>query len=131
MGPPSRALWLRAMQSCWLRRQDSNLQSPDPESGALPIWPLLSAALKYNQRPSRAPPRIRTRLPDCGVAERLGVTVDQRVASREQRGIGGVALDHVAQLAEVVDQQAQASLVLVGRLQGLQQIRDEIFEFGL
>ena len=26
----------------WLARQDSNLQLPDPESGALPIWPLAS-----------------------------------------------------------------------------------------
>src|SRR5450755_2254874 len=33
----------------WLRREDSNLQSPDPESGALPVWPLLSAALIYSQ----------------------------------------------------------------------------------
>src|ERR1035437_2898246 len=69
-------------------------------------------------------------LPDCGVAKRLGVTIDQRVASRQQGRIGRVAFDHVAQLAEVVDQQAQASLVLIGRLQSLQQIRDEVFEFG-
>src|SRR5229473_2717807 len=31
----------------WLRREDSNLQSPDPESGALPVWPLLSASHLY------------------------------------------------------------------------------------
>src|SRR5258707_14735526 len=43
MGPSSRAASSRA-ENRWLRRQDSNLQSPDPESGALPIWPLLSAA---------------------------------------------------------------------------------------
>src|SRR5882757_3398719 len=43
MGPSSRAAWSRP-EYRWLRRQDSNLQSPDPESGALPIWPLLSAA---------------------------------------------------------------------------------------
>ena len=28
----------------WLARKDSNLQSPDPESGALPIRPLASDA---------------------------------------------------------------------------------------
>src|ERR1700691_5525927 len=61
MGPSLRALGARILVT-WLRRQDSNLQSPDPESGALPIWPLLSAALKYNQRPSRAPPHPRATL---------------------------------------------------------------------
>src|SRR5208282_4106711 len=131
MGPSPRAGdSARALcKNRWLRRQDSNLQSPDPESGALPIWPLLSAALKYNQRESPAPPGPGATLPCRGVAKRLGVTIDQRVASRQQRRVGRVAFDHVAQLAKVVDQQAQASLVLVGRLQSLEQIRHHIFEF--
>src|SRR5579862_8938355 len=72
----------------------------------------------------------RVALPYRGVAECLGVTIDQRVASREQRGVRRVAFNHVAQLAEVVDQQSQASLVLVGRLQRLQQIGYEILELG-
>lgn len=33
-----------------LRRQDSNLQLPDPESGALPIWPLLNSGSNYNEK---------------------------------------------------------------------------------
>src|ERR1700683_2507616 len=123
MGPSSRALAARILVT-WLRRQDSNLQSPDPESGALPIWPLLSAALKYNQRLSCAPPHRRDAacrmLPDRRVAQRLGVSIHQRVASREQRRVGRVTLDHVPELAEVVNQQAQASLVFIGRLQCFQ-----------
>src|SRR5580700_6700716 len=114
MGPSSRAS-AGAPWVYWLRRQDSNLQSPDPESGALPIWPLLSAALKYNQRLSCAPPHRRdatcATLSDRRVAQRLGVSIHERVASREQRRVGRVALDHIAKLAEVVNQQAQASLV--------------------
>jgi hypothetical protein len=34
---------MAASASRWLRREDSNLQSPDPESGGLPISRLLSA----------------------------------------------------------------------------------------
>ena len=30
-----------------LRSQDSNLELPDPESGALPIWPLLNEETNY------------------------------------------------------------------------------------
>src|SRR5208282_6005510 len=41
----------------WLRRKDSNLQSPDPESGALPIWPLLSASANITKRPSPRHPQ--------------------------------------------------------------------------
>ena len=41
-----------------------------------------------------------------------------------------MALDHVAQLAEVVDQQPQATLVFVGRLHCLEQIGDQILELG-
>src|SRR5450759_195237 len=39
-----RAWWCREGKRRWLARKDSNLQSPDPESGALPIRPLASAA---------------------------------------------------------------------------------------
>src|SRR5215510_4754135 len=34
----------------WLRREDSNLQSPDPESGGLPISRLLSTSLHFIAR---------------------------------------------------------------------------------
>src|SRR6266478_6853717 len=120
MGPSSRAALSRA-ENRWLRRQDSNLQSPDPESGALPIWPLLSAAPQnitngHHARHLASESRARRRSHRCalsnrGMAQRFGVPIHQRVASREQRRILGVALDHVAELAEVVDQQAEASLV--------------------
>lgn len=40
-----------------LRSQDSNLELPDPESGALPIWPLLN---KVQHITYGTPERIRT-----------------------------------------------------------------------
>ena len=43
--------------SLMLRRQDSNLQLPDPESGALPIWPLLNSVENIE---TGAPERSRT-----------------------------------------------------------------------
>src|ERR1700722_18292156 len=142
MGPWSRAA-LSKRGNLWLRRQDSNLQSPDPESGALPIWPLLSAApqnitnghharhLGSEMRRRENASKSMRALSDRGMTQRFGVPIHQRVASREQRRILGVTFDHVAEFAEVVDQQAEASLVFVGRLQRLQQVGDEIFEFGL
>ena len=39
-------------------------------------------------------------------------------------------LDHVAELAEVMDQQALAALVFVAILQRLQQVADQILEFA-
>ncbi len=54
----------------------------------------------------------------------------QRVAALEQVRVLRVLLDHVTQLAEVMHQQPQASLVLI-RLQRLEQIRDEVLELGL
>src|SRR3977135_1736486 len=105
MGPSSRAAWSRP-EYRWLRRQDSNLQSPDPESGALPIWPLLSAApqninngldARHLASELRACQILSMRaLSDRGMAQRFGVPIHQRVASREQRRILGVTLDHVA-----------------------------------
>ena len=47
-----------------------------------------------------------------GLAQRRGVALDQFVAARQQRLILAVALDHVAQVAEVVDQQPLIALVL-------------------
>src|SRR6516165_5388425 len=50
----------------WLRRKDSNLQSPDPESGGLPISRLLSAGKNIAKHPvSRhhdAPQKLESRL---------------------------------------------------------------------
>ena len=40
---PHTLIYEAAFFAFMLRRQDSNLQLPDPESGALPIWPLLNA----------------------------------------------------------------------------------------
>src|SRR5713101_1542841 len=141
MGPSSRADFSWPANR-WLRRQDSNLQSPDPESGALPIWPLLSAAPQnitngHHARHlasvmrTRGPHRNRRALSDRGMAQRFGVPIHQRVASREQRRILAMTFDHVAEFAEIVNEQAQASLVFVRRLESLQQIGHEIFEFGL
>src|SRR5437870_13002079 len=103
MGPWSRAA-LIAARNCWLRRQDSNLQSPDPESGALPIWPLLSAAFIYNhprthfQEATRGVPTARESVRGGGVTERFGVMIDEFVASRKQRRVLAILLDHVAEL---------------------------------
>ncbi len=40
-------------------------------------------------------------------------------------------LDHVAQFAEVVDQQTLTTLIFVVLLQRLQQVADHLFEFAL
>src|SRR5713226_5671003 len=108
MGPSSRADFSWPANR-WLRRQDSNLQSPDPESGALPIWPLLSAApqnitnghharhLASVMRARETASKSTRALSDRGMTQRFGVPIHQRVASREQRRILGVALDHVAE----------------------------------
>src|SRR5271163_2614365 len=106
---------LPCVRENWLRREDSNLQSPDPESGALPIRLLLSAqAIIYSRhrdmRPC-APLPPRTYRPCAGSSydvrgariarvfradarsacggesQRLGVMVDQLVAALEQRRI--------------------------------------------
>src|SRR5437588_12089729 len=88
----------------WLRREDSNLQSPDPESGGLPISRLLSADFTY----SGEPPRFQVRFGltgGCGaVAQGLGVMVDQLIASLQQGGVAAMLLDHVAQFSEVMHQ---------------------------
>jgi hypothetical protein len=113
----------RKARRFWLRREDSNLQSPDPESGALPIWPLLSAAFIYNHLRSHfqgaaqhLPAAIMKLVGGRGVAQRFSVMVDELVAARKQGGVLAMLLDHVAQLAEVVHQQALATLVLAALL---------------
>ena len=62
--------------------------------------------------------------------QRLGMAIAKGVAAVEQRGILTIVLDHVAEFAEVMDQQPQTAFVLVRRLHRLQQIGDQIFELG-
>jgi hypothetical protein len=112
----------------WLRREDSNLQSPDPESGGLPISRLLSASLIYTHRgdlfqePRRrgAPLPARSSVACRLIAQGFRVMVDEFVAALKQCGVLAVLLDHIAELAEVVYQQPLASLILVVLLERLQ-----------
>src|SRR5882757_963515 len=78
-----------------------------------------------------SPASNRRVLSSRGMPQRFGVPIHQRVASREERRILRVTFDHVAEFAEVMYQEAEASLVFVGCLQRLQQVGNEIFEFGL
>src|ERR1700685_2514033 len=58
------------------------------------------------------------------------MSIDQRVASLQQVRILRVVLDHVAQLAEVMHQQPQASLILVG-IRRFEDFSDQVLELGL
>src|SRR5260370_19275215 len=124
----------------WLRREDSNLQSPDPESGGLPISRLLSASLIYTHRRDlfQAPRRrrsasgaARSSVACRFIAQGFRVMVDEFVAALKQCGVLAVLLDHVAQFAQVMHQQPLASLILVVLLERLKEIANHVLEFGL
>src|SRR5262249_7204597 len=54
--------------------------------------------------------------------------LQELIGAGEQGMVAGVFLDHVAQVAEIMDQQLQRSLALGLALQGLQQVEDHIFD---
>jgi hypothetical protein len=101
-------------------------QLRDPESGALPIWPLLSAdsqlypsfhylpkavvsARHFLRHPLANSLDCLTRkravrlAADCAGPQAFGVMIDKFVATLQQRGILAMLLDHIAQFAQVVD----------------------------
>jgi hypothetical protein len=65
------------------------------------------------------------------VAKSLSVMVDKLIAALKKRGIVAMLLDHVAQFAEVMNQQTLAALVLVVLLQRPQEVTNHVFQFGL
>ena len=61
----------------------------------------------------------------------FSVTVNELVAALQQRRIMAVLLDHVAQLAKVMNQQALTAFVLIVLPQRAQEVAHHVFEFGL
>src|SRR5712692_4101717 len=63
-------------------------------------------------------------------AQAADLLLQQLVGARQQRVVAGMLFDHVAQVAEVVDQQLHGAFPLGLALQRPQQIEDHVFDLG-